>query len=84
MDTIALSELRTNLPGIIKKMADGLDRLIVTVSGRPKVVMLSLEEFESLEETAEILSIPGALEAIKEGEKEARAGKLIPLNKIKF
>lgn len=84
MDTIALSELRSNLPGVIKKMTDGLDRLIVTVSGRPKAVMLSLDEFESLEETAEILAIPGALKAIKAGEKEARAGKGIPLEKIKF
>jgi prevent-host-death family protein len=84
MDTIALSELRTNLPTVIRKISTGIDRLIITVSGKPKAVVLSLEELESLEETAEILAIPGALEAIREGEKEANEGKLIPLSKIKF
>jgi len=84
MNTIALSDLRMNLPSVIKQVAEKLDRLIVTVSGKPKAVVISLEELESLEETAEILAIPGALKAVKEGVKEADDGKLIPLEKVKF
>lgn len=75
MNTIALSDLRQNLPSVIKKIADGFDRLIVTVSGKPKVAVINLEELESLEETIEILSVPGALKEIKEGSREARQGK---------
>ena len=79
MNTIALSDLRTNLPTVIDKIADGLDRLIVTVSGKPKAILMSLEEAEIIDETAEILSVPGALKEIKEGWKEARQGKGTPL-----
>lgn len=82
MNTIALSDLRTNLPTVIDKIADGLDRLIVTVSGKPKAALVNLEELESLEETMEILSVPGALEEIKEGSREARQGKGIPLEDL--
>ena len=37
------------------------------------------KEDESLQETAEILSIPGALESIEAAKKEALEGKVIPL-----
>lgn len=49
MNTIALSDLRANLPSIIKKMEHGLDKLIITVSGKPKAVLVSLKYLESLE-----------------------------------
>ncbi len=82
MDTISVSALRMELPSIIKKIAGGFDRLIVTVSGKPKVAVINLEELESLEETIEILSVPGALKEIKEGSKEARQGKGTPLEDL--
>ncbi len=84
MDTIAISDLRANLPNLIDRVSERLERLIVTVSGKPKAVVMSLEELESLEETAEILAIPGALKAIKKGAAEARAGKGIPLSELKI
>lgn len=82
MDTIAISDLRLNLPNIIDKVSESLSRVVVTVSGKPKAVVLSLEEVESLEETAEILSISGAFEMIKKGEKQAKMGKGVLLSKI--
>lgn len=83
MDIIAISDLRSNLPGIINKVSDNLSRVVVTISGKPKVVVLSFEEIESLEETAEILSAPKAYEMIKKGEKQAKVGKGVLLSKIK-
>lgn len=81
MDTIAISDLRSNLPDIIDKVSESLSRVIVTVSGKPKAVVLSLEEIESLEETAEILSAPNAYEMIKKGEKQAKKGQGVLLSK---
>lgn len=80
--TIALTDLRADLPGIVKKIAKGFNRLVVTVFGKPKVVLISVEELESLEETLDILSEPGALKDIKEGLKEAKAGKGVPLRDL--
>ncbi|PIS08954.1 prevent-host-death protein [Candidatus Beckwithbacteria bacterium CG10_big_fil_rev_8_21_14_0_10_34_10] len=75
MDTIAISNLRNNLPFLIKETSEKLKRFVVTVSGKPKAVVISLDELESLEETAEILSTPNAMEKIKKGSLEAKNGK---------
>lgn len=84
MTYIAISDLRSNLPRIIDEVSTHMKRVIVSVSGKPKAVVLSLEELESLEETAYILSIPGAYEKIKQGEKEAKKGKGILLEDLKL
>ncbi|PIU03692.1 hypothetical protein COT44_01845 [Candidatus Shapirobacteria bacterium CG08_land_8_20_14_0_20_39_18] len=82
MNYIAISELRANLPDLIDQVSDKLDRLIVTVSGKPKAVVLSLEELESIEETAEILSVTGILESIKESKKQISQGEYITLDNL--
>lgn len=82
MNTVAISDLRANLPKFINQVADKFDRLVITVSGKPKAVILSPEEVESLEETAEILAVPGALKKIKKGEAQARKGKGISLREL--
>ena len=85
MDTvIALTDLRADLPGIVKKITRGFNRLIVTVFGKPKVVIMNLEELESLEETMDILSEPGALREIKAASRQARQRKGVRLEDLKL
>jgi prevent-host-death family protein len=79
-DLITISDARANLPSIVNKVSEGLSRFLITVNNKPKAVILSVEEMESLEETAEILSIPGALKSIKAGYKQAKKGKGISLD----
>ena len=83
MNIVAISNLRSNLPGFINEVSEKLERFIVTVSGKPKAVVMSLEELESLEETAEILSVPDAYEKIMKGVAETKKGKGTPLSKFK-
>lgn len=82
MDTIAISDLRKNLPKIIDDVANYMKRLVISVSGKPKAVVMSLEELESLEETAEVLAIPGARESIKKGLKQANKHQGITFDKL--
>ena len=82
MTTIAISDFRAMLPKIISDVDTKLKRFVVTVSGKPKAVVMSLDELESLEETAEILSTPGSLEAIKKSQKEIKEGKFITLKEL--
>jgi antitoxin YefM len=82
MNIIAISDLRANLPKLINRVSEKLERLIITVSGKPKAVVISSEELESLEETAEILSVSDALEKIKKGTEDAKKGKGTPLRKF--
>lgn len=81
-NTIPISDARANLPELVNKAHERGDRFIITVNGRSKAVLLSQEELESIEETAEILAIPGARESIKEGMSQADKGLGIPLEDL--
>lgn len=54
---------------------------MITKHGHPAVVMLSVEDLESLEETRQVLSNPGLLAEIREAHKELMAGRTTQLNK---
>lgn len=80
---IAISEARATLPELVAKINEKFDRAVITVNGQPKVVMLSIEELESLEETAEVLAIPHIKEDIKKSRKQIKKGEFIALSDIK-
>lgn len=82
MTTVAISKLREELPKYVDRVNKYMDRIAVTVSGRTKAVLISQEELESMEETMEILSEPGAYEEIMKGHKEAVEGKGVLLKDI--
>jgi prevent-host-death family protein len=72
---ITISDARANLPSIIDKVGGGVDRFMITVNNKPMAVLLSVDELESIEETAEIMATPGAYENIMEGKKQAKKGQ---------
>ena len=80
---MSISDVRANLPDLVAKVSDTLDRVTITVNGQPKAILVSAEELDSLEETAEILAIPGALESIKKGTKQIKKGEFITLSELK-
>ncbi len=80
---VTISDARANLPELVNKVNKTMDRVIITVNGKPKVVVLSADELESLEETAEILAIPNAKVSIKKGLKQAKEGQGFPLSNLK-
>lgn len=82
MTTLAISVARTNLPALVNKVNKYLDRVLITVNGKPKAMLISTEEIDSLEETAEILAIPGAKSSIRKGLAQIKQGKGVPLQKL--
>jgi antitoxin YefM len=82
-DLISISDARAKLPDLVTKVSDTMGRVTITVNGKPKAILVSAEELESLEETAEILSTPGAKKSIKQGVMEAKTGKGTPLSQLK-
>lgn len=53
------------------------ERVTITRHGHAVAVVLSPEDLESLEETLEILSTPGAVAAIAEGDADLDAGRVV-------
>jgi antitoxin YefM len=75
--TISLSEAKARLSEIVKKVGDTRDVYTISRGGKPAGVLLSVEEYESLLETLEILSDPEALAALREARKEEKKGEFL-------
>ena len=80
---ISISDAREQLPKLVSKVNKYMDRVVITVKGQPKATLISAEELESLEETAEILAIPGALNSIRKGQKQIKKGEFVLLSDLK-
>ncbi len=81
---ISISNARAILPDLVEKVNEKLERVVITVSGKPKVVMVSMEELESLEETAEIFAEnPNIIKDLKKSEKQIKQDKFTLLKDLK-
>ncbi len=68
MEIVNVSSARTNLFSLIEQVnKDHLPRIITSKKG--DAVLLSKEDWESLQETIYLQSIPGLIESIKESER---------------
>lgn len=74
-----ISDVRANLPYLVDKVSQYLDRVVITVNGKPKATLVSTEELESLEETAKIIAIPNIKKDIDKSREQIRKGGYIPL-----
>lgn len=76
MTTIPLSEAKARLSEIADEVARTHDRIRVTRNGREYVVLLSVDDLESLEATIELLSDPAAVERVRQAESDVESGDL--------
>jgi len=58
MDTLTYTSARANLAETMNRVCEQREPLIITRNGEQAVVMMSLEEFNALEETAHLLRSP--------------------------
>ncbi|MGH8906090.1 MAG: type II toxin-antitoxin system Phd/YefM family antitoxin [Egibacteraceae bacterium] len=77
MATFPLAEVKARLSAVLDEIRRTHERVVITRNGRPEAVILALSDFESLEETLDILSTPGALEEIREAEEAIARGEAV-------
>jgi antitoxin YefM len=58
MAAISYATARTNLAEAMDRVCNDHETLVITRNGKPSVVMLSLEDYKALEETAYLLRTP--------------------------
>lgn len=80
---MSISDVRSHLPDLVSKVSDNLSRVTITVNGKPKAILVSLDELESLEETAEVLAIPHIKKDVKKSREQIKKGEFIALSDIK-
>jgi antitoxin YefM len=81
--TIPVRDFRSNLAQVLSDVADRRDHVIVTRNGRPAAALVPIDEYEALEETAEILSDPDALSALQAGLGELARGETVEFDDLR-
>ncbi|MBA4194876.1 MAG: type II toxin-antitoxin system prevent-host-death family antitoxin [Hydrogenophaga sp.] len=79
MNAISYTAARANLAHTMDRVCEDHEPLIITRNGQPSVVMLSMEDYQSLEETAYLLRNPenarrllSAVDALGRGKGKVR------------
>jgi len=81
--TVPVRELRANLSSLLDHVSNRRDHVVVTRNGAPAAALVPIDEYEALEETAEILSDPHALSALEEGLVEIERGETVTLAELR-
>jgi antitoxin YefM len=75
MDTITYTSARGNLAKTMKKVCDDHSPVIITRKTENPVVMMSLEDYQALEETAYLLRSPNNARRLLESIAQLQMGK---------
>jgi len=75
MDAISYSSARANLASTMDRVCNDHHPLIITRNGQQSVVMLSLEDYSSLEETAYLLRSPANAKRLLSAIEQLNAGE---------
>lgn len=75
MDAITYTTARANLADTMDRVCDDHEPIIITRSGQRAVVMISLDDFKAMEETAYLLRGPKNAQRLLESIAALEAGK---------
>lgn len=76
MDAITTRQASQNLDGLIAKVIADIEPTIVCGDNGQKAVLMSLDEFNSWQETLYLLSNPANAEHLRKSIAEAQAGRV--------
>jgi antitoxin YefM len=72
--TLPLSEVRANLSSVVRDADQLFERTIITQKGKPAAVVIGYAEFESWQETLEILGDPALMADLSQADEDLLAG----------
>jgi prevent-host-death family protein len=80
---VPVREFRTKLSELLNDVADRREHVLVTRNGKPAAALVPIDEYEALEETAEILSDSATLAAVEAGVAELARGDTVTLDDLR-
>ncbi|HEX6755406.1 MAG TPA: type II toxin-antitoxin system Phd/YefM family antitoxin [Mycobacteriales bacterium] len=83
MSVMPLADVKAKLSAVLDDVHETHERVVITRNGRPEAVLLSVEDLESLEETLDILSTPGAVEQIHAAEEDIAQGRATGADEVR-
>jgi antitoxin YefM len=79
---IPISKAKTDLLDIIRRLESVDDAVAVTKNGVPAAVILSVEKYEGLLETLDILSDEKTMRSLRTSMRQARRGKWLKYEEV--
>jgi len=83
MDAMTYSSARANLASVMNRVCEDHEPLIITRNGDQSVVMLSLDDYKALEETAYLLRTPSNARRLLASIAQLNAGQVVERELIK-
>ena len=74
---VSIAKAKTNLQRLIRQVEHADEAVAVTKNGVPAAIILSLDKFQGLLETIEILSDKPTLKSLKTSLRQAQKGKWV-------
>jgi prevent-host-death family protein len=71
---IPVTKAKTELLDLVRKIKDSDDAIAITKNGVPEVVLISINKFQGILETLEILSDENAMKSIRKSIREGSKG----------
>ncbi len=75
--SLTITEAKKHFLELVNDIETMHERVTLTKNGIPTTVMMSLEDYESLIETLEILSDPQIMKALQKSKREKAQNKLL-------
>lgn len=83
MSTESLASVKAHLSAVVDSVHQTHERVTVTRNGIPTVVVVAVEDLESLEETLAILSEEDTMRQLREAEREVAAGDTLDAAEVR-
>jgi antitoxin YefM len=83
MSTQSLASVKAHLSAVVDSVHETHERVTVTKNGVPAVVVVAVEDLESLEETLAILSDEDTMRQLREAEREVAAGDTLDATELR-
>jgi prevent-host-death family protein len=76
MTVLPIADVRAGLSRLVESAVTTHERTTITRNGVPAAVLLSVDDYESMQETIDILADPELMAAIREGLDDITAGRV--------
>lgn len=83
MTTVILSEAKDKLSKLVKETAETTKQVVISVNGRNQAVLISMDEYESLKETIEILKDQTLMKKIMASMEDIKKNQLVDFEDIR-
>ena len=79
---IPVTKAKANLLDLVRKIKESDDTIAITKNGMPEVVLISMNKFQGLLETMDILSDEKAMKSIRKSIREADKGMWVDFDEV--